>query len=189
MGIVLILLAAGTSRRLGSPKQLAAHEGTTLIRHAATIACETNVDKRLIVLGAHASRMKKELHGLPIHHILNPDWEEGIASSIRCGIRALLPGDEAALFTLCDQPRVTPDHLHNIIEAYRKTGDPVVASMYLGSMGVPALFDRSLFPELLGLKGDIGAKQIILEHAEEAVALPFPPAAYDIDTAEDLERM
>lgn len=179
--VSIILLAAGRSSRLGKPKQLLPYKGTTLLRYAASTALSSQADSTYVILGSEAEKLKGELHGLPVQVVNNPDWGLGISTSIVTGVRALPQSVDAALIMLCDQPRVSTQLLDSIIENHRSAGKPVVACEYGGTLGVPALFARSLFPELVKLKGDQGAKSVIQKHTTDAIAIPFPDGIFDID--------
>ena len=186
--IAATLLAAGSSTRLGAPKQLLNYRGRSLLRHAAETALTSSVTEVHVVVGFEAERMKAELGSLDIHLVDNPNWNEGIASSIRAGISSLPHSVDAALILLCDQPLITAQVLNELINAYVATGKPIVACEYGGTVGVPVLFARSFFPELLRLQGDRGAKQLITQNLDQVTAIPFPGGSVDIDTLADKER-
>ncbi len=178
----LILLAAGASTRLGRPKQLLPFRGQSLLRHAAQTALAASCRPVVVVLGAGDERLRPELAGLPVQTVFNPHWTEGVASSIRAGIEAVAA--EAALFMLCDQPFVTAEMLDRIARCHRQDRAAIVASEYEGALGAPALFSREFFPELAALKGDAGAKKILLRHADRLARVPMPEAAFDVDRKE-----
>ena len=192
-GIGLILLAAGGSRRLGRPKQLLPFRGRTLLRHAAETALASICRPVVAVLGAAAEELEGELAGLPLAVAVHPEWAAGLAGSLRAGLAALEGAAEtpvaAAVVMLCDQPGVAAADLDALAAAWRAGGRPLVAALYGGELGVPALFDRSLFPELAALAGDAGAKRVLSRHREAAIAVPLPAAAFDVDTPDDLARL
>jgi molybdenum cofactor cytidylyltransferase len=161
----VIVLAAGFSRRLGHPKQLVVYEGETLIRRAARIAGE--VGEVIVVTTPEFANIDSPV-------VINNKADEGMASSIRAGVAAC---DDDVLITLCDQPRVTADHLRALIAA----NAPIAATAYSGTLGVPAYFAREFRDELLALRGDHGAKRIIEAHRDVVVAIPFADAAFDVD--------
>jgi len=185
------VLAAGGSTRLGSPKQLLPYRGRTLLRHAAETALAAGAARVVVVVGAEAERLRAELDGLDVHVVENTAWAEGLSTSVRAGLEALesAAAPEAVLFTTCDQPLVTPDLLRAMIAVYGASRPPIVACEYAGTAGVPALFDRALFGELRELRGDSGARRVIERHLAEAVRVPFPDAAVDVDDAEDARRL
>jgi molybdenum cofactor cytidylyltransferase len=188
----IILLAAGGSRRLGSPKQLVSFEGTSLIKHVAVTALIADYPA-VVVLGASAEKVGRELTDLAVERVVNKEWKSGISSSIRKGLRALRSGHpelEAVIVMLCDQPQVSPENIERLVEKYTQTGMPVVASYYSGSAGVPALFGYEMFGELLALEGDQGAKGLIRKYEDTLVTtVPNPEAAFDIDTPEDVKQL
>ena len=123
---------------------------------------------------------------------MNPDWQSGLGSSIVVGIRHamnLAPDLDAAVLLTCDQPFVTAAVLAQLIQLRLTSGKPIVASAYAETLGIPALFDRSCFPDLLRLKGDSGAKGIILARPHDVVSFDFPAGEIDIDTAADYEKL
>jgi molybdenum cofactor cytidylyltransferase len=132
------------------------------------------------------------LTGLDVLEVINDLWETGMASSVRAGVGGLVgadPGAAAAVLMLCDQPHVTAEVINGLVAAHSATGKPVVASVYGGSFGVPALFGRALFAELALLEGAAGAKQVIRRHAAEAHLVPFRGGEVDVDTPDDFSRL
>jgi molybdenum cofactor cytidylyltransferase len=187
-----VILAAGSSSRMGRPKQTLQFQGQSLLRRAALAALGAGCRPVVVVTGASAELSKRELEGLDARAVLNPDWETGMASSIRTGLEDLIQADPniaAAVFLLCDQPHVTASVLSDLIAAYHTTGKPVIASAYGGGFGVPALFNRTLFAELTRLEGLSGAKEVIKRHASEACFLPFEGGEVDVDTPDDFSRL
>lgn len=192
MTVGAVILAAGSSSRMGSPKQILQFRGKSLLRRAALAALGAGCRPVVVVTGAYAELSRRELDGLDVREALNPRWETGMASSIAAGLEGLAGADAdtaAAVFLLCDQPHVTAGVISGLAAAYRVTQRPVIASTYGGSFGVPALFSRSLFPELARLEGGAGAKQVIERYASEACFLPFRGGEVDVDTREDLSRL
>jgi molybdenum cofactor cytidylyltransferase len=169
-----IVLAAGGSTRLGAPKQLLPFRGTTLLQHAvdtARAACER---VRVVVNPG----LRDAVHGVDV--VVNEEWEEGMASSIRRGLEGV---ETAVLLLLCDQPHVTAEHLRSLIAA----GAPIAATGYRGIAGVPAFFAARHLHELRALRGDQGARRLIERHG--AMTIPFEPAGFDVDTAADAQRL
>ncbi len=189
MGV--IVLAAGASRRLGRPKQALPYGDSTLLGHVVRQALAAGLGPVLVVVGAHAEEAQR---GLPpeAHIVPNPGWEEGMASSLRVGLQALADGwpeAGAALVLACDQPAVSAALLRRMASLWRADGAPVVACAYGDTVGVPALFARELWPELMALSGDRGAKGVVLRHRQRARLVPFPEGALDVDTPQDWERV
>jgi molybdenum cofactor cytidylyltransferase len=187
----LLLLAAGSSSRLGRSKQLLRWEGQSLLRRAAEAAVGSGCGPVVVVLGAQAEAHRSELEGLPVQAVLNPHWEQGMGSSLRRGMEAVgqVAGVEAVVVAVCDQPHVRAEHLAALVQAWRTQGLPIVASEYAGTVGVPALFHRSLFAELVALPAQAGAKVVLQREPSRVAVLPLPEAAVDVDTPEDAERL
>ncbi|MEA2488815.1 MAG: xanthine dehydrogenase accessory factor [Acidobacteriota bacterium] len=186
----VVILAAGGSRRLGRPKQLVEIEGQPLVRRAAESALAAGSGSVHVVVGADAVRVRQVLHDLPVEIIVNDTWKEGMASSIRAAIDAIERRErpvETILLMLCDQPGVSGDVLRRLLDAYRATRAPVVASRYPEGPGVPALFHAELFPALKALGGDIGARELIRQLDRDIVTIPFA-LPEDIDTPADVAR-
>jgi molybdenum cofactor cytidylyltransferase len=188
----IILLAAGASSRLGKPKQLLLYKGKTLLQHGIQVAIDTGSKAIVAVLGANADFLIKETANQSIEVILNKDWNEGMASSIRCGIKYLqekVPEVDAAIIMVCDQPHVTTQLLKDLVIKYQETGKPIVASSYENNQGTPALFDKTIFAALRELKGDVGAKKIMKAKPDLVVLVNFPLGNIDIDTNENYEEL
>jgi molybdenum cofactor cytidylyltransferase len=185
-----ILLAAGASTRLGYPKQLLKVGDKSLVFRAAQTLLATGCQPIVVVVGFQADRISVEIEDLPITSVHNPDWRTGMASSIAAGLSAALrlnPNSAGVLITLCDQPRVTGEDLRALIALYGRAGKPIAAAAYNETLGVPAVFDRSLFSELMALKGEQGARKVIAARVEDAATLAMPQAAFDVDTTADLD--
>ena len=207
--IAAIILAAGESSRLGQPKQLIQFRGQTLLRRMVDAASEAGCQPVLVVLGntkrtASGSPTEVREHEIDLVEaisselkktggtiVANPNWKRGIGTSIRAGVQHLIeiaPGVEATVLLACDQPFVDRAVIEGLITLHHKTRKPIVAATYAGTLGVPALFDRSRLRDLLGLDDSAGAKSIILSNRDQVAEFPFPEGEIDIDTAEDRER-
>ena len=188
----LVILAAGGSTRLGPPKQLVAYRGRSLLRHSAEVAAGSLCRPTVVVLGAHAAELEAEVRDLPLRVTENRLWARGMATSLRCGVEALDAAEKeigAVVIMLCDQPLVSVPAIDALVQAYRSGGKPIIASAYDGILGVPALFDRRLFPELLALEGEEGARRIIARHPLDVHGIPFLGGGLDIDTPQDCEQL
>jgi molybdenum cofactor cytidylyltransferase len=183
-----VVLAAGGSSRFGQPKQLLKFRGETLIRRAAGAAAEAGCDPIVVVVGETGAAIREELRGTRATIVENQEWQRGLGTSIRCGLREVASVDAVILLT-CDQPLVDSSVIAQLIAAQKGTGKPIVASSYAKTLGVPALFDRSCFEELAGLPDDSGAKQLMAARPNDVTAIKFEAGAIDIDTAEDFERL
>lgn len=186
----IVILAAGGSRRLGRPKQLVEIGGQPLIRRAVESALSAGSGSVHVVAGAEIDGVRAALQGLPVEIIVNEAWRKGVATSIHAAIDAIERRErpvESLIVMLCDQPGVSGDVLRRLLEVYRMTRAPVVASRYAEGPGVPALFHAELFPALRSLRGDVGARQLIRHLDREVVTIPFA-APEDIDTPADVAR-
>ena len=175
-----VILAAGSGRRMGGPKALLVLEGETLLQRAARVAREAGCEPVLAVVGAW------EPGPVAARCVVNPGAEEGMASSIRAGVAALPPGAPGALFLTVDQPAVDAALLRTLLDLAALDPARPAACAYGGTLGIPAVLPRRLFPDLLRLEGDRGAKPLLLREA--AAALPFPAGERDLDTQADLDR-
>lgn len=194
MTIATLILAAGGSTRLGQPKQLLMQEGQTLVRRITDIALSLSAGPVIVVLGANHERVGAELLNLPAQVVVNADWHEGMASSLRAGLLAL-PDEsiDAFLILLTDQPYVTTDLLRQLIQTQQTTSRGIVACRYAGTtetrggpVGVPALFVIRYKEAFLKLTGDMGARKLIQQHAADRAEVPFAGAAVDLDTQQDV---
>jgi molybdenum cofactor cytidylyltransferase len=186
--VAIILLAAGASTRMGTPKQLLQYRNRSLIRYLTEIALASDATSLCVVLGAESARVQQELADLSATLLENPRWAEGMSSSVRAGLAWVPASVHAAIIMLCDQPLVSTGLLDSMINAYVSSGKPIVACEYAGTLGVPALFDRSLFPDLSNLTGDRGAKQIVTQHHGDVYRIPFPGGTVDLDTPSDFKH-
>ena len=188
----IVVLAAGMSSRLGMPKQLLKYNGKTLLKHAVDEATNSNADTVIVILGANADLLLKEIDESKVRIVENKEWKEGMASSVRNGLNEALkisPTTDAVIFMVCDQPFVSSSLLNDLINKQKDTGMPILACDYGEAIGPPALFYKSLFPELMQLKGDAGAKKIIQKHNDEVATILFAKGKIDIDTTEDYEAL
>ncbi len=187
----IIILAAGASRRLGRPKQLLELNDENLLNRMIRLSRASDFDLVSVVLGAHIELILPQIDTTGIHVFLNPDWENGMGSSLACGLKHTLrqaPGLEAILVLVVDQPFLTLDLINQFLTVYRQTGTPLVAAHYNDIYGVPALFDKKFFPKLLDQKGPAGARKLIQAHRKTLASIPFPGGAMDIDTPGDWEK-
>ena len=191
--IGLVLLAAGEAKRFGDfPKQLLEYNGKTLLRNAVENALNSSVNKVCIVLGANAERLEAEIEDLPIEIVFNENWASGMASSLQKGLKKLLeiePNLTAVCITLGDQPLINAQILNQLLKVSRNEKPLIVASEYAKTVGVPAVFSREVFDDLLNLKSSEGAKKIILNHLQSVRKVSVPEAAFDIDLREDYENL
>ncbi|MFT2009473.1 nucleotidyltransferase family protein [Pontibacter sp. 13R65] len=188
----LVLLAAGASTRLGKPKQQLLFEGQTLLQRATQSALASDCAPIVVVLGAKADLLLSDMSGLSITTILNQEWQSGMASSISSGMAALMriaPAVSACLIMVCDQPFVHTDLLNKLLHTKEESGKGIAACAYGGTMGTPAVFDKSYFQALLELKGQEGARKIISQNSTDVATVAFPQGATDIDTTADYDAL
>ncbi|MDP4285363.1 MAG: nucleotidyltransferase family protein [Bacteroidota bacterium] len=186
----IVVLAAGMSSRLGKPKQLLVYHGKSLLKHSVDAALQTTMRPVIVVLGANSGAVKKELEGMGTVVVENEEWQEGMASSLRCGLDAVRKGStdiDGIIFMVCDQPYVTKSLLDSLLLAQHETGLPIVASSYDGKEGTPALFHKSFFAKLKELEGDTGARKLIQKNEGKVTTVVFPKGVIDIDTITDYE--
>ena len=188
----LILLAAGGSRRMGQPKQLLPFGASTLLRHAAETALATACHPVIVVIGREAARCQNELVGLDVSPVINPDWPQGIGTSIAAGVKSLNrlnSSSPGALLMLVDQPDVTSSFLGTIVARWLENKDFIVGTHYPEGGGVPALFPRRYFDELAGLNSDQGARRVIARKDSAALLISPPKQLLDVDTPESYAQI
>lgn len=190
--IGIVILAAGSSSRLGNPKQLLKYGGKSLLQNAIDAAVSSNASEVVIVLGANAEEISKEIDKSKITTIVNTEWGEGMASSVRSGLNELLllsPSTDAVILMVCDQPHISSSILNELIIAHQKTTKQIVACNYGDWIGPPALFHKKYFKELMKLSGDTGARKIIQQNMNDMATILFLEGRIDIDTEKDYEEL
>jgi molybdenum cofactor cytidylyltransferase len=187
--IVAVVLAGGASTRMGRPKQLLPLGGGTVLSTVVGRLLEAPVDRVVVVLGCGAEAVRSAAR-LPadarVDVVENEGWEEGMASSLRRGVGAA--GDaEAVVIALGDQPGVDPRVVERLVDSFRE-GAPLAVPVHGEERGHPVLFARSLFDELLAVRGDVGAREVVRAHWPRAAKVEAAPLA-DLDTPEDFEEL
>jgi molybdenum cofactor cytidylyltransferase len=183
-----VILAAGGSARLGQPKQLLRYCGEPLVRHAARAAIGAGCSPVTVVVGPERNKTADSLHDLGVVILPNESWQYGIGTSIRAGVEALKNCDTLIILA-CDQPYVDSTLIRQLAARHQETQRPMVASAYAGTLGVPALFARSCFEQLLSLGDEQGAKVLLTARPTDVAQVDFPDGAVDVDTPEDWERL
>ena len=181
-----IVLAGGASTRFGSPKQLVRIGGRPLLHTVVARAAEVTGNALIVVLGAGAGELAPLLRHSPGSVVVNPQWREGLASSIRAGVARLPAACAGAMLVLADQAAVTSDDLRRLAGTWRRRPQCITAALYAGTAGAPAIFPRSAFTELAALRGDSGARSVLRRSADRVIRVPMPAAELDLDTPEDL---
>jgi CTP:molybdopterin cytidylyltransferase MocA len=193
MSIAAIVLAAGASHRLGQPKQLLLLDGEMLLERALRLAKEAGTAPVLAVVGAHRETICASIQFRDATLVMNNDWADGISTSIHAGLRALEDNAvqvSGALVMGCDQPRLTSEYLRSLIAAFAARDEAaIIASSYAGIQGIPAIFPPTVFNNLLALRGDRGARALLIDPPCPVVTLPFDGGDVDIDLPADLDQL
>jgi molybdenum cofactor cytidylyltransferase len=186
----IIIFAAGSSRRMGQPKQNLLYKGKTLLQRAIETAMASICEPIIVVLGANEKVITPTVAGYEVTFVQNADWSEGMASSIRTGLKKVLqlnPEVQSIILMLCDQPFVDTYLINMLVAA--KTKEGICACGYNDTVGPPVLFDAVYFDELLALTGADGAKKVMQKYAEKIKEIPFALGGVDIDTVADYDRL
>jgi len=191
--IAIVILAAGASKRMGKPKQLLKWGDDTLINHTIKTAIKLNTKELIVVLGAHSELMKNNIDSSEMTILNNLNWEKGLGTSIACAIDYLQnskPKVDAVLIILCDQPLITSNFLKSIVSKFQPNKQQIIATSYgKGKQGVPALFHKVYFNELITLSDDQGAKDLLKKHQTQVETLLPPTENMDLDTIEDYTNL
>lgn len=186
-----LILAAGSSTRFGSPKQLARWGDKTFIEHVVDTAVASQARPVIVVLGAEVEQSRAVLGNRSVEVVINEAWAQGQSSSMQAGLAALPSNIGCALFLLVDLPGIRADLINQLIQRHRETIAPLVWPEYQGRRGNPVLFDRALFPELRQVSGDTGGKPVLLRYKDQAerVFVSDESILQDFDRPEDLHHL
>jgi molybdenum cofactor cytidylyltransferase len=185
-----VVLAAGTSSRMGHNKLFVSLNGKTVLRQAVERALAAGLDPILVVVGHERARVEAELAHLRCTPVFNENYAQGINTSLRAGIAAVPDTAPAALVMLADMPFVTAEMVRAVVQRYRASGAPLVVSSYKGVDPPPMLYDRVLFPELGALDGDGCGKKVVKRHRDECLEVAWPAAALkDLDVPADVDAV
>lgn len=191
MSVGIVLLAAGSSSRMGQSKQLLKINDRTLLSHVTKVATDANADHVVVVLGANNHAHVEVIRSSNVEIVINKEWKTGMGSSLKTGLAYLRTRDpdlEAVLVMVCDQPKLTTQHLQQLIEKFTRKEKGIIASYYGQMPGVPAIFDRRYFDAITSLENNEGAKKIILRNPADTMMIEFPDGSIDLDTPDDYQR-
>lgn len=166
------ILAAGESRRMGSPKALVPFRGVNFVQHLLGATRHPRVGVTRIILGAGAQDIRAKLNVDPALIVVNEDWEQGQLSSIHAAIRSLPPGTEGMILAPVDHPLVSANLVSQLIKKFDESSAPIVLPTFHGRRGHPVIFRASLYDELLEASPDVGARQVVWAHEQEIVDVP-----------------
>lgn len=185
-----VVLAAGSSKRMGRNKLLLDLGGETVVRRAVRAAIDSGLHPVVVVLGHEAELVRAELEGLACRSVLNPRHAEGASTSLRTGVAEVPDEAEALVVLLADMPFVTAAMLRSMVEQYAANRAPVLVSRYGDVEAPPTLFDRLVFSELAAIDGDRCARQVARRHEAEGVVVTWPrEALQDLDVAADYDQV
>ncbi|WP_223270791.1 nucleotidyltransferase family protein [Subsaximicrobium wynnwilliamsii] len=187
-----MILAAGSSSRLGYAKQLVEFKGKSLLQHAIAISEVMDFDSKVLVLGARKEEIERKIDLKGFEILINENWEEGMASSIRKGVlrsQELENNLDHIVILLSDQPFVSRESIEALIQVQLDKNSQATFSEYAGDIGVPAIFSAEVFHDLKELKGDQGAKKLIHDQKLDFEIVKFEMGNFDVDTSEDVELL
>src|SRR6266852_6255238 len=184
--ISAILLAAGQATRFGRLKQLVTLGEKPLLQHVLDNLAQSKIDDVVVILGARADEIREQIQFGKARTVLNPDYANGMSTSIQAGLRAI--DAEAAMIVLADQPFVTPRTIDALIDEYRRVKPSAVVPTFNGFRGNPVIVDRSLFAEMMTIRGDIGCRSIFGDHPVHLLPVDDRGVVQDIDTPEDFKQ-
>ena len=185
----IVILAAGNSSRLGSPKQLLAYKQNTLIGHTIKQLIEIPSSKVFVVLGAYADEIEKELYG--VYRVYNPEWQSGMGKSLSKAVEEITKEADfdQLLITLCDLPLLEHNYYQALLQFHLLNKNSITRTVYPNVKGVPVIFDCSYFSELLELTSEEGAKTVLQKHTESISDFHWPEPYFDVDTLESYQEL
>ncbi len=189
--IAILIMAAGGSTRMGSPKQLLKWGNSNLLNHTITFGTKLESERIFVVLGSKADQIIPEIKSKKLNILINENWQKGLGNSISLGVSSILkvyPNLDGILIILVDQPLINLDHYLKLINAFSKGKDQIIATKYKdGKLGVPALFDLVYFKDLCLLNSNFGAKQLIGKYLKHVISFKSDKSDFDIDTLDEYE--
>ncbi|RKS55727.1 molybdenum cofactor cytidylyltransferase [Gillisia mitskevichiae] len=190
--IGVVILAAGSSSRLGYAKQLVEFKGKSLLQHTIDVSTSIDFDSKVLVLGARKDKIESEIDLKEFVVEMNENWQEGMSTSIKKGVlrsQELENELDHILILLSDQPFVSKERIKELIQVQLDKNTQATYSEYSGDIGVPAIFSAEVFYDLKELKGDQGAKKLIHDQELDYEIVKFEMGNFDVDTAEDVELL
>lgn len=187
--LAIVVLAAGGASRFGSPKQLAEYQGKTLLQRAIDTCSGISGCSTYVVLGAEHRKIAATLDSARIEILGNNNWQNGISSSIHLAVTSIGKQFDGLMFLAADQPLVGAVQVHSLIDTWQKQPDHLVAAKFSNKVGIPAIYPKSFYSELLKIKGDRGGKRILLENKNHLLTVAMPQAAIDIDYPDELDSL
>lgn len=190
--VALLILAAGESKRMGTPKQLMNWKGKSLLQHVIDEGEASNIHEVFVVLGAKVDEIKATLIFNKNNVCINSEWKEGMGTTLSCGVRFILDKPtafEAIVIALVDQPLINAAYFNEMIRVWQAQKSLMVVSEYDETLGVPALFDKHYFLDLLQLDGRVGARHIIRNYPKRQSKLKIRGTLFDVDTPEDYLKL
>ena len=185
----ILIPAGGASKRLGQAKQLVKHQGMTLIQNAVNTAFSLDPCEIIVVTGANAEAVKNAVLQPPVNWIHNPNWSNGMGSSIALGATAISPESTGLMILLCDQWKIRISDLHLLAETWQSDPERIVCASAEGINMPPVIFPASHFNQLAKLEGSQGARSLLVNHPDSLTAVPIKNAAIDLDTQSQLDKL
>jgi molybdenum cofactor cytidylyltransferase len=182
-----ILLTAGESKRMGAPKQLMPWQQGTIVEKATDNLLCSDIDEVIVVLGYRAEEVRKCIASRPVKIVVNPDYKRGLSTSIIAGVNKVDSQSRAVMIALGDQPLINSRLINILIKKFLKSDKGIAVPAYQGKRGHPVIFSLKYREQLLNLRGDVGARQIIIDHPGDTLEVPVncESVCTDIDTMDD----
>ena len=185
--LVVVVLAAGASRRLGTSKQLFSIDGEPLLRRQCRCALDAHVGRVLVILGCDADLHRRAISDLPVELGVNEEWQEGMAATVRHAVGVASQRQAASLVLPCDQYRITPNDLQTLHDTWRLTPSAACVSRWHDYAGPPAILPIEYYEDVLRLRGDTGARTLLYDGKRpRPLEVANPRATYDLDSPQDM---
>jgi molybdenum cofactor cytidylyltransferase len=186
----IIILAAGSSTRMGEPKQLMKYKNKTLLQHTIGEAKHANLEPVICVTGYESDLITQSISVMNVDIVYNENWSDGMGTGVAVGIKRILLSDvDSVILAVSDQPHVSSELFRNMEKLRDESGKKIVACSYAGTLGTPVLFAKDYFHQLMSLDGNQGAKKIVSMNLSDVCPLEFEEGNIDIDTKQDYEKL